>query len=208
MKMIIAGALLVLSLSFPADSRAAANDYAFAFSPRTGDMLLDDQLGEMNRYARSDTATFVEEIAVSFGVPRTLVREYYGDRRWAPGDIYYGCALAHQLGRPCREVLDIYERDHGQGWGVIAQRLGIKPGSPAFHALKGRVGKGHGKFKGNGGYAQPGTPPRPSNGPGNSGGKGQGQDQGKGKGPAQGQSQGQGQGKDSGKGKDKDKGGR
>jgi hypothetical protein len=47
----------------------------------------------------------------------------------------------------------------GQGWGVIAKSLGIKPGSPEFHALKrgdfvfnGKPrevpGKGKGKGKG------------------------------------------------------------
>lgn len=182
----IGGTFLALSLAISAGALASANDYAYGFDPRTGDSYMDGQLGEMNRYARDDTAAFVEELAVNFGVPRSLVREYYGDRRWAPGDIYYGCALAYQLGRPCREVLDLYEQDRGQGWGVIAQRLGIKPGSPEFHALKGRVGKGHGKFKGNGGHVQSAAPFHSSTAPGNSGG----------------------QGKDKGKGKDKDKGGR
>jgi hypothetical protein len=46
-------------------------------------------------------------------------------------------------------VLRDYEQNRGQGWGVIAQRMGIKPGSPAFHALKGNVGRSHGKLKGN-----------------------------------------------------------
>ena len=30
----------------------------------------------------------------------------------------------------------VYERDHGQGWGNIAKRMGIKPGSAEFHRLK------------------------------------------------------------------------
>jgi hypothetical protein len=29
-----------------------------------------------------------------------------------------------------------YQASKGKGWGVIAKELGIKPGSPAFHALK------------------------------------------------------------------------
>jgi hypothetical protein len=35
-----------------------------------------------------------------------------------------------------RKTVDQWERDHGQGWGVMAQRLGIKPGSAEFHRLK------------------------------------------------------------------------
>jgi hypothetical protein len=33
-------------------------------------------------------------------------------------------------------VVDQWQQDHGQGWGVLAKRLGIKPGSPEFHRLK------------------------------------------------------------------------
>ena len=124
--------------------KANLDEFAFGFSPRTGDGFVDAQLGDINVFASGNKDGFIDDVVVSFGAPRYLVREYYYDRRWAPGDIYYACAIAYQLRRPCVEILDLYERDHGQGWGVIAQRLGIKPGSPAFHALKGRVGQGHG----------------------------------------------------------------
>src|SRR3546814_19499812 len=46
------------------------------------------------------------------------------------------CAIAHALGIPCIDVVHEYDRHPGQGWGVVAKRLGIKPGSAAFHALK------------------------------------------------------------------------
>jgi hypothetical protein len=70
------------------------------------------------------------------GAPRDLVTELLIDRRWAPGDVYYACSIASVLGRPCRYVVDEWERGHGQGWGALAQRLGIKPGSAEFHRLK------------------------------------------------------------------------
>lgn len=195
MKKTIAGTFLALSLAFSAGAQSVVDSFVFGFSPRTGDAFVDTQLGDINVFARGNTDGFIDDVVVSFGAPRYLVRDYYLERRWAPGDIYYACALAHQLGRPCVEILDIYERDHGQGWGAIAKRLGIKPGSPAFHALKGRVGQGHGKMKGNGGRAQAqgGGKPRMSAapGPGNGGGR-----------PAAAGNPG------GGKGKGKDKGGR
>ncbi|HEX4853364.1 hypothetical protein [Arenimonas sp.] len=198
MKTLIAGSLLTLSLVFSAGAHAIVDSFAIGFSPRTGDVAVDAQLGDINVFARGNTDGFIDDVVVSYGAPRYLVREYYVDRRWAPGDIYYACALAYQLGRPCLEILNIYERDHGQGWGAIAQRLGIKPGSPAFHSLKGRVGQGHGKMRGNGGgrpQAQGGGSARMSAapGPGNGGGR-----------PAPAGGPGGGQGK----GKGKDKGGR
>ena len=33
-------------------------------------------------------------------------------------------------------VHDEYNRSKGEGWGVIAKNMGIKPGSTAFHNLK------------------------------------------------------------------------
>ena len=134
----LAGIVLALGLAFSAGAQAI-DSFVFGFSPRTGDGFVDAQLGDINVFASGNKDGFIDDVVVSFGAPRYLVREYYYDRRWAPGDIYYACAIAYQLRRPCVEILDIYERDHGQGWGVIAQRLGIRPGSPEFHALKGKV---------------------------------------------------------------------
>lgn len=193
MKKRLAGIMLGLGLAFSAGAQAL-DSFVFGFSPRTGDAFVDAQLGDINVFASGNTDGFIDDVVLSFGAPRYLVREYYYDRRWAPGDIYYACAIAYQLRRPCVEVLDIYERDHGQGWGVIARRLGIQPGSPAFHALKGKVGQGHGKMKGNAGRggrpaaAGPQRGPegkggRPAQGPGGGKGKGNGNgDKGKGRG--------------------------
>lgn len=33
-------------------------------------------------------------------------------------------------------VYQVYQPNRKKGWGVIAKELGIKPGSPEFHALK------------------------------------------------------------------------
>lgn len=127
----------------------AQEHYAFGFSPNSGDAWVDARLGDYNVYAAGNLDGFVDEVVVSYGAPRVLVREYVVDRHWPPGDIYYACALAHYSHRPCHEVLDIWEHDHGRGWGVIAKRLGIKPGSSEFHAMKADLGKSKGRAKGN-----------------------------------------------------------
>lgn len=139
---------MVLGLSFCAG--ASASSIAIGYSPRTGDVWIDAQLGQVNGYGRDNGDYFIDEIVVSFGAPRYLVRELYYERHWAPGDIYYACAIAYQVRRPCVEIVDVYGKDRGQGWGVIAKRMGIKPGSAQFHALKGQIGKSNGKFKAHG----------------------------------------------------------
>jgi len=169
MKKSIITLALAASLAFAAG--AQAQTISLNYSPRTGDVWLDARLGDINTYGRGDPDYFYDDMYSSYGVPRDYVRELYVDRRWAPGDIYYACALAQMLDRPCREIVSDYDRHPGQGWGALAKRMGIKPGSPEFHALKGRVGKGHGKLKGHRGLAghgagsdSPGGKPRQEKG--------------------------------------------
>jgi len=153
----------------------ATSAQVISYSPRTGDVWIDTQLGYMNDYGRNNRDYFVDDIVNSYGAPRYLVNDLLTTRRWAPGDVYYACALAYQVRRPCGDVVRMYDQDRGQGWGVIAKRMGIKPGSAQFHALKGDVGKANGKYKAHkpGGNDSPGNSGKQSKGgyddsPGNS----------------------------------------
>jgi hypothetical protein len=132
MRRFAAATLLALGL---AAGTAQAQDFSLGWNPRSGDVWVDVWLGDMNRYGSRYRDPFVDELVRYHGAPRDLVVDLLA-RRWAPGDIYFACALAKLVGRPCRYVVEIWERDHAQGWGAIAKRLGIKPGSPQFHQLK------------------------------------------------------------------------
>lgn len=113
-----------------------AQDFVFGWNPRSGDVWVDTRLADINQYGYRYREPFIDEMTRYYGAPRALVSDLLIDRRWAPGDVYYACALAQVVGQPCRNIVDIWEREHGQGWGVIAQRMGIKPGSAEFHRLK------------------------------------------------------------------------
>ena len=115
---------------------AAAQDFSFGWNPRSGDVWVDSQLDDVNRYGSRYRQPFIDEMVRYYGAPRDLVSTLLVERNWAPGDVYYACAIAQILGRPCRHVADVWERDHGQGWGNVAKQLGIKPGSAEFHRLK------------------------------------------------------------------------
>ena len=115
---------------------ASAQDYTFGWNPRSGDVWVDTWLTDVNRYGARYRDPFVDEMVRYYGAPRELVNELLGERRWAPGDVYFACSIASALGRPCRYVADTWERDHALGWGEVAKNLGIKPGSPEFHRLK------------------------------------------------------------------------
>ena len=148
-------ALLTLALGLSVSGALSAQ--VISYNPRTGDIRIDSELGYMNDYGRDNRDYFTDDVVNNFGAPRYLVNDLLTTRHWQPGDVYYACALAYQLHRPCGDVVKQYDSNRGQGWGVVAQRMGIKPGSAQFHALKGQVGKSNGKFKSRG------------NGPGNSG---------------------------------------
>lgn len=119
-----------------ASGGVAAQDFSLNWNPRSGDVWVDTQLRDMNTYGTRYREPFIDEMVRYHDAPRDLVRDLLVNQRWAPGDVYYACSIASIIGRPCRDVVNEWERDNGQGWGVIAKRMGIKPGSAEFHRLK------------------------------------------------------------------------
>ncbi|MEP6634518.1 MAG: hypothetical protein ABJA62_09945 [Luteimonas sp.] len=119
---------------------AAASDsqnlYAFDWNPRSGDAWVDQRLDDINHYGGRYRAPFIDEIVRYYDAPRDLVSDLIVNQHWAPGDVYYACAIGRVVGSPCRAVADAWSRDHGLGWGAVAQTLGVAPGSDAFHRLK------------------------------------------------------------------------
>lgn len=129
-------ALALAAALAAAAGTAAAQDVTFSWNPRSGDVWMDTWLGDMNNYGYRYREPFIDEMVRYHGAPRDLVSDLLINRRWAPGDVYMACSIASIIGRPCRYVVEQYDRDRGQGWGVIAKRMGIKPGSAEFHRLK------------------------------------------------------------------------
>lgn len=99
-----------------------APDDADARAPATGDDWIDAQLADVNRYAERYRAAFVDELVRYQAAPRPLVEQAL-DADVAAGDAYYACALAQAFGRPCREVLDAWRANPGDGWDGVARKL-------------------------------------------------------------------------------------
>jgi hypothetical protein len=119
---------------------------------------LDGFLQELDVQARADANGFSVKVSAQFGIPVPQVQAIIQtvDR---PADAFMVFQLGQMVQKPPETVMQVYQANKGKGWGVIAQRLGIKPGSPEFHALKrgdfvlgGEPGggPGHGKGKGKG----------------------------------------------------------
>lgn len=114
---------------------AAQQGFAFSGEPRTGDPVLDARVADINQYGDRYREAFVDELVRYHAAPRALVGALLEDERWAPGDLYLACALAHAAGRPCRHVIQYWRVHHAAGWGEAASALDIPPASPAFRRV-------------------------------------------------------------------------
>src|SRR3546814_7100614 len=104
---------------------AFAQDYAFAWNPRSGDAWVDTQLADINAYGSRYRGAFVDELVRYHAAPRDLVNELGDERNWAPGDVYYACTLAPVVGRPCRALVEVWGQFHDEGWEAVAGKEGI-----------------------------------------------------------------------------------
>jgi len=123
---------------------------------------LDVYLSNLNINAQADLGGFKAQVGAHFGASGSQLDLAFRTVN-EPGHVALCFWLARQSHQPVEVVLREYRSHQGQGWGALAKSLGIKPGSPAFKALKrGDLGwqpaggtsrgkgKGHAGGKGNG----------------------------------------------------------
>jgi hypothetical protein len=137
MKKIILAAMMLILISSPAFAGGG----------------LDGFMHNLNIRARADMPGFSAQVSTQFGVPLPRV-EAVIRMVDTPADAFMCFQLAEMSRKPYDTVTQVYQTHRGQGWGVIAKRLGIKPGSSEFHALKrgdfvlsGEPGRSYGKGK-------------------------------------------------------------
>jgi hypothetical protein len=114
----------------------AQGAHAFEWNPRSGDAWIDRQLADINTYGSRYRGAFIDEVVRYHAAPRDLVTELVGTRNWSPGDVYYACAVAQMVGRPCRALVDAWGQSHGEGWKAVAGQAGIAGHRDAIARLK------------------------------------------------------------------------
>jgi hypothetical protein len=92
-------------------------------------------LSELNAQAQEDLNNYTEKLGNQFGVALQQVRDIINAVDY-PADAFMVLQLGQMTNKQPEVVLETYKSNQGKGWGVIAQELGIKPGSAEFHALK------------------------------------------------------------------------
>jgi hypothetical protein len=94
-----------------------------------------DWIKGFNLKAEADPSGFRARLEARFQVGDMEIRTVLGNVE-NPADAYMLLRLGEMSNRPIGHVIEKYNANKGKGWGVLAKRLGIKPGSKDFHALK------------------------------------------------------------------------
>jgi len=118
--------------------------FAQQTTPGTGDRKFDAQLKRINEEAKGDPGGFLRRLSERHGIPEPEIREAKEKHGLDDADTYMATTLARRTNRRVGDVAAQYKENKGQGWGVMAQRMGIKPGSPEFKQMKADA-KGHAK---------------------------------------------------------------
>jgi len=102
----------------------------------TGDRGFDSILRNLNVSANADPDGYYRELSRRNGIPEQDIRQARDRYGLSYSDLYMASTLARVTRRPILGVAEDYHQNQGKGWGVMAKKLGIRPGSDAFHAMK------------------------------------------------------------------------
>ena len=125
----------------------------FEVSAKSGDTELDANLNEINIRAKTDLKIFKKDLALEFNVGEDKVDKMVVDMNMSPADAFMTLQVASLTKKDPEVVMNSFKVNKDKGWGAIAKEMGIKPGSPEFHALKGKAKDK--KDKGNKGKGKP-----------------------------------------------------
>jgi hypothetical protein len=126
--------ILIILLAFTVCSVSAQISF------NTGSVQLDTDLNTINARASVDFDSFKGDLSVSYNISEKKIEYMRGSLNMAPGEVYLALEIARLSNKPIDEIIIIYKSDKSKGWGYIAKKAGIKPGSTEFHQLKNNAG--------------------------------------------------------------------
>lgn len=84
-----------------------------------------------------------------YGVPRQTLLHTFGGLGYDWGNVALALEVSNLFGAPIGDLLGIFRgAPQGNGWGAMAKRYGVKPGSPEFHRMKALMSKKNSYWKG------------------------------------------------------------
>jgi hypothetical protein len=127
---------LVLILAAAAVSVHGATEISFSLSTTTGDNEFDLALRSINIEAQKSLPAFYSSLSLNYGVKSEEIDILLRRHRLSPADAYLALRLAFLINKPVDYVIVRYQKHKKRGWGYIARKMGIKPGSERFFRLK------------------------------------------------------------------------
>jgi hypothetical protein len=112
---------------------------------------LNAYIRDLNVSVQGDVGGYKAKLEARFGTSSSQLEIVFRSVN-SPADVAIVLWLGEQSRQPIDRVLEVYRANKAHGWGSMAKSLGIKPGSPAFHALK--KGNIQLSFASNGGNAK------------------------------------------------------
>jgi hypothetical protein len=94
-----------------------------------------DWLKDLSIQAQADPSGFKYRLGTRFNIGDVEVNAVISNVP-DPADAYMILRLGEMSANPIKYVIEQYNANKNQGWGVLAKSLGIKPGSDDFQTLK------------------------------------------------------------------------
>lgn len=124
-KLLITSLILVVSINLSAQ-----------ISFKTNDVELETDLNTINAKAKLDFGKFKVDIAGSYDIDEKKIEYMSVELSMEPAEIYLALEIGKLSHKSIDNVLEVYTLHKDKGWGYIAKKMGIKPGSEEFHQLK------------------------------------------------------------------------
>lgn len=127
---------LIFLLFVTLTANAANKEGQVRYNASTADTKLDLSLGKLNLRADGNINEFIKALGFKYQVPTTKIENLIVDYNFTAADTYMAVSIGNMTGRTLDEVASVYRSNKAKGWGFVAKKMGIKPGSREFHQIK------------------------------------------------------------------------
>ena len=101
---------------------------------------LEDKITQVNQAGEQDLNALFTRLSIQYSVELTVLQDL-GAQGYEPGQLWLALEIRSASDKTLADALVLVGETEGHGWGLLAQALGIKPGSAEFFALKTKLGE-------------------------------------------------------------------
>ena len=101
---------------------------------------LEDEITQVNQAGEQDLTALLTRLSIQYSVELTVLQDLSA-QGYEPGQLWLALEIRSASDKTLADALVLVGEAEGHGWGLVAQALGIKPGSAEFFALKTKLGE-------------------------------------------------------------------